>query len=128
MDVMTYSEVQVARVRRVLSDRPGLTEREMFGVFAFLMHGNMFAGVLGEELMLRLGVRAAAALRHEPGVKPFESSGRRPMAGWLLVAPAGYKSEAALRTWVGRAVVYASSLPRKKGKGVHPSRRRRGGR
>ncbi len=123
---MTYSEAQAARVRRILANRPGLTEREMFGVRAFLLHGNMFAGVIGEDLMLRVGPAATDALLHEPGAKPFESSGRRPMAGWLLVAPAGYKGEAALQTWIARAVAYASSLPGKEGGGSRARRHPRG--
>jgi len=35
------------------------------------------------------------------------------MKGWILVEPAGLKSDAGLKKWVGVAAKYASSLPAK---------------
>ncbi len=113
---MAYSLAQAGRVRGVLGDRPGLREKEMFGGIAFLLGGNMCVGVHGEDLIVRVEPEETAALLREPGAKPFDLSGGRVPAGWLLVGPVGYKSDAALRAWVARGVAYASSLPKKKGK------------
>src|SRR5437867_4501146 len=110
---MVYSLSQAERVRGVLGDRPGVTEKEMFGGIAFLLGGNMCVGVHGEDLIVRVEPGQTGALLREPGAKPFDLSGSRTPAGWLLVSPQGYRSEAALRTWVGRGVAYASSLPKK---------------
>jgi TfoX N-terminal domain len=111
---MTYSDRQAERVRKELAGRPGLTEKEMFGGIAFLLGGNMAVGVRGEDLIVRVEPGQTNALLREPGAKPFDLSGSRGApAGWLLVAPAGTRTEAGLRTWVGRGVAYASSLPNK---------------
>ncbi len=112
---MTYSESQAVRVRRMLAGRKGISEKEMFGGIAFLLDGNMCVGVHGEDLIVRIEPARTDAMLREPGAKPFDLSGRpgRPMAGWLLVAPAGYRTEAALQTWVARGVGYAATLERK---------------
>ena len=111
---MTYSEAQAARVRKALAGRPGLIEKQMFGGIAFLLGGNMAVGVHGEDLIVRVDPAQTDVLLREPGAKPFDLSGSRgPPAGWLLVAPSGYRTDVALRTWVGRGTAYASSLPKK---------------
>ncbi len=114
---MAYSTVQADRVRAMLTGRPGVIEKEMFGGIAFLLGGNMAVGVHGEDLIVRVDPADTKELLRELGAKPFDLSGSRgPPAGWLLVAPTGYRTEAALRTWVGRGTAYASSLPKKAGK------------
>lgn len=118
---MAYSSEQSARVRAVLGRRRGLTEKEMFGGIAFLLEGNMAVGVHGEDLIVRVDPAQTNTLLKEPGAKAFDLSGRAAPAGWLLVSPKGYGTEPALRTWVGRGIAYASSLPRKTRKA--PSRR-----
>jgi TfoX/Sxy family transcriptional regulator of competence genes len=120
---MTYSEPQAARVRKELASRPGLTEKEMFGGIAFLLGGNMAVGVHGEDLIVRVDPARTNALLREPGAKPFDLSGSRgPPAGWLLVAPSGYRTDSALRTWVARGTAYASSLPKKDAKKPKPKK------
>jgi hypothetical protein len=111
---MTYSEAQAERVRNQLAGRSGIIEKQMFGGIAFLLGGNMAVGVHGEDLIVRVDPALTDVLLREPGAKPFDLSGSRgPPAGWLLVGPSGYRTDAALRTWVGRGTAYASSLPKK---------------
>jgi len=96
---MTYSSAQADRVRAILASRTGVSEKEMFGAIAFLIRGNMAVGVHGEDLIVRVDPAETDALVREPGAKPFDLSGSRgPPAGWLLVAPSGYRTDAALRT------------------------------
>ncbi len=111
---MTYSETQAARVRKALAGRKEITQKELFGGIAFLLGGNMCVGIHGEDLIVRIEPSTTEAMLKEPGAKPFDLSGRPAMAGWLLVAPAGYRTEAALQIWVARGVGFASSLPKKR--------------
>jgi hypothetical protein len=114
---MTYSQAQAERVRKELAGRAGVIEKEMFGGVAFLLGGNMAVGVHGEDLIVRVEPVQTDALLREPGAKPFDlGPGGRSPAGWLLVAPSGYRTDAALRTWIGRGTTYASSLPKKSAK------------
>ena len=121
---MAYSQAQAERVRGLLVGRPSLTEKEMFGGIAFLLGGNMAVGVHGEDLIVRVDPAKTDTLLREPGAKPFDLSGSRgPPAGWLLVAPSGYRTDTALRTWVARGTTYASSLPKKAAKKPTVSRK-----
>ena len=52
---MAYDEALAARVRDLLVPRSDLTEREMFGGIAFMLAGNMAVGMIGDDLMVRLG-------------------------------------------------------------------------
>ena len=121
---MPYSEVQASRVRKELSGQRGISEKEMFGGVAFLLGGNMAVGVHGEDLIVRVEPAKTDTLMREPGAKPFDlAPGGRSPAGWLMVAPSGYRTDAALRTWVSRGVAYASSLPKKEAKKSKASRK-----
>jgi hypothetical protein len=109
---MAYDEGLATRVRDAIGDRPGLGEKRMFGGLAFLVHGNMACGVRGEDLIVRLAADAVESVKGEPGVRPFDLTGR-PMKGWLLVNAEGHAEDEDLRRWVDRGLAYAGSLPPK---------------
>jgi len=109
---MAYDEGAAQRLRAALGPLPGLTEKKMFGGISYLLRGNMTCGVIGEELIIRVGPAQHAAALAQPGARVFDFSGR-PMAGWVTVAPAGYASEEALARWVKLGVDFAGSLPAK---------------
>jgi hypothetical protein len=109
---MAYDEGLATRIREVLGDRPGLAEQQMFGGLAFLVQGNMACGVRGKDLIVRLAADAAESVQGEPGVRPFDLTGR-PMKGWLLVAADSHAEDEDLRRWVDRGVAAAASLPPK---------------
>lgn len=110
---MAYDEALARRVRNVLSEREGLTERKMFGGIAFMLHGNMCCGVLSSDLILRVGdEQAQRALREQPHTRMFDFTGR-PMKGMVVVGPPGCQTEADLAKWVDLAAESASSLPPK---------------
>jgi hypothetical protein len=109
---MAYDEGLATRIRDAIGNRSGLAEKRMFGGLAFLVHGNMACGVRGEDLIVRLAADAADAVQGEPGVRPFDLTGR-PMKGWLMVAADGHAEDDDLRRWVDRGVAYAASLPPK---------------
>jgi hypothetical protein len=109
---MAYDEGAARRLRAALGPLPGLAEKKMFGGIAYLLRGNMACGVIGQELMVRVGTEQHAAALAQPGARVFDFSGK-PMAGWVTVAPTGYATEADLARWVGLAVDFAGSLPAK---------------
>jgi TfoX/Sxy family transcriptional regulator of competence genes len=109
---MPYDEGVAQRVREALADERGLTERRMFGGIAFMLRGNMCCGVVGEELMLRVGPDAYDEALAERHARPMDFTGR-PMRGLVYVAGPGFESDADLAGWVGRAAHFARSLPPK---------------
>jgi hypothetical protein len=110
---MAYDPDLADRIRAEIGAHPAVTEREMFGGIAFLVAGNMAVGVIGDELMIRIGTDAYDAALARPGARPFDMTGGRPMRGWLLVAPEGFAAEADFAEWVGFGVSHAESLPPK---------------
>jgi TfoX/Sxy family transcriptional regulator of competence genes len=110
---MAFDEDLAERVRGVLASagmRP--TEKKMFGGLSFLIDGNMCCGVLGADLLARVGPDAAAGALAEPATRPFDM-GRGPSKGWVVVAPDGIATDQDLSAWVDRALAYATSLPPK---------------
>jgi hypothetical protein len=109
---MAYSEELADRVRRALADRDNVLERKMFGGIAFMLEGNMCAGVTGDELMVRVDPDAAEDAASEPHARVMEMGGR-PMRGFVVVSPAGIEADEALGAWVARGADHAASLPPK---------------
>ena len=109
---MAYDEGVAQRIREALADESGVVEKKMFGGIAFMLRGNMCCGVVGEELMLRVGPEGyddALAQRH---ARPMDFTGR-PMRGMVYVASRGFESDANLERWLARATDFAGSLPPK---------------
>ena len=52
----------------------------------------MACGVRGDDLIMRIAADAAEAALEEPGVQPFDLTGR-PMKGWLMVAADGHAED-----------------------------------
>ena len=110
---MAFDEELAERVRDALS-AAGVTttEKKMFGGLSFLVGGNMCCGVMGADLLARVGPEAADGALTEPATRPFDM-GRGPSKGWVGVEPDGNATEQALTAWVDRAIAYAASLPPK---------------
>ena len=109
---MAYDLELAARIRKILKG-PGVTEKEMFGGIGFMVQGKMCVGVLGSDLMARVGGDRHDEAVARPHARPMDFTGK-PMRGFIYVAPAGLKTEAQLAKWVKEAKEFASSLPAKK--------------
>ncbi len=109
---MAYDETLATRVRTALKTTPGAVEKKMFGGLCFLISGNMCCGVVGDELMVRVGSdNYEDALAHAH-VREMDFTGR-PLKGMVYVGTVGLKSDASLARWVEKGVAFASSLPPK---------------
>ncbi len=106
---MAYDEQLAARIRDLLATTPHITERKMFGGLAFMLAGNMACGIVGSDLMLRLGEDGADAALDQPHVRPMDFT-HRPLKTMVYVDSAGTDTHNALKAWVNKAIVYASSL------------------
>ena len=108
---MAYDESLADRVRDVLADEPDVQEKRMFGGICVMVAGHMAAGIINDDLMVRVGP-AYDELLDEPYARLMDFSGR-PMKGYLYVGPQGVATEADLRTWIGRALSFVHLLPPK---------------
>jgi TfoX/Sxy family transcriptional regulator of competence genes len=109
---MAYDEAVAARVREAVAGHANLSERKMFGGLCLMVNGNMFAGVMGEELMLRVGPKRFEELLARPAARPMDFTGR-PMNGYVYVAPEGFATPKALSAWLEAALEFVEALPPK---------------
>jgi TfoX/Sxy family transcriptional regulator of competence genes len=110
---VAYDEDLANRIRELVSNEPGLTEKKMFGGLAFLINGNMSVSASGQGgLLLRVDPDQTDKLSEQKHAEPFVMRGRA-MQGWLRVAPDGLRTKRDLERWVSRGVKYARSLPAK---------------
>jgi TfoX/Sxy family transcriptional regulator of competence genes len=109
---MAYDEKLVSRLRALLSELDGISERRMFGGLSFLRDGNLVCGVMGDTLLVRLGEAQARAALADPHVRLMDLQ-RRPSRGTVYVEPAGCAEDDALRGWVERALGFVATLPPK---------------
>jgi TfoX/Sxy family transcriptional regulator of competence genes len=109
---MAWDKQLANRVRELLSELSDVSERKMFGGLAFMIAGNMACGIVGSDLMLRLGEDGADAALDQPHVRPMDFT-HRPMKTMVYVERSGTETPHALKGWVDKAVAYAASLPAK---------------
>jgi TfoX/Sxy family transcriptional regulator of competence genes len=110
---MAYDEELADRIRALLDDRPGLTEKKMFGGLGFMVGGNMAVAASGQGgLLVRVDPEESDELVAATPARLMEMRGRE-MSGWLRVDTADVADDAALADWVGRGAAYAASLPPK---------------
>ena len=84
----------------------------MFGGVAFLDRGHMFCGVLGPDLMVRVGPDAYDAALRRRHVREMDLTGR-PMRRIVTVARAGVRTRRQLEAWVAAGLAFTRTLPPK---------------
>jgi TfoX/Sxy family transcriptional regulator of competence genes len=109
---VAYDEQLAERIRSALNHRRGISERKMFGGVAFLLRGNMFCGIVGRDLMVRVGPVEYEAALGRAHVREMDFTGR-PLSGMVYVRPPGFRSAQQLKSWVDRGLDFARSLPAK---------------
>ena len=121
---MVYDEALAARVREAVGERTDFDEKRMFGGLAFMVNTHMACGMIGDDLMVRVGASGHdAALAH--GASEMEFTGR-PMRGMVLVAGRYLEDPTALDDWVALAVSHALSQPPKAPKPSKVAKKRAG--
>jgi TfoX/Sxy family transcriptional regulator of competence genes len=110
---VAYDEHLANRIRELLADEAGVTERKMFGGLAFLVGGHMSVSASGRGgVLLHVHPADAEELLAKPHAQPFEMRGRV-MEGWVRIEDEGLKTKRQLKRWVQRGVAHARTLPPK---------------
>jgi len=112
-DLMAYNEKLAERIRKQFSDRSDVVERKMFGGLAFMVRGHMCCGVVGDDLMVRVGLAGYKSALKEKYTREMDFTGK-PMRGMVYVAAPGLTSTKQLGKWVERGLQFALTLPEKK--------------
>jgi TfoX/Sxy family transcriptional regulator of competence genes len=116
---MAYDEDLAERVRSIVAPLTTFDELKMFGGLAFMVNTHMACGIIGDDLMVRVGKQGHdEAIRS--GAREMDFTGR-PMRGLVMVDGDGLDEES-FTSWVESAVAFAQS---EKPKPPKPPRRQK---
>jgi len=101
--------------RSVVPDAQDVAVRPMFGNLAAFVNGNMFAGLFGDGLFVRVGGADAEKLI-EAGGGPFEPMPGRAMTGYTMLPDAWRRDSNRTTRWIGTALEFGRTLPPKQPK------------
>jgi len=98
--------------RSLIPDDPAVEVKPMFGNLGAFVHGNMFAGLFGPAVGVRLDDAARAELAAIDGSGPFGPA-ERPMGGYTSLPEAWRATPDVAAEWVDRSLSHIRSLPPK---------------
>ncbi len=89
--------------------------KKMFGYPAYFFNGNMFVGLHGDKLFLRLSdTDIAEIIKDCAGVNGFEPVPGRAMKGYVVLPKSLYSDDKAFTEWLNKSMKYVADLPPKK--------------
>jgi len=115
MEIPKPSEADKDFFRSVLPDDPAVEVKPMFGNLGAFVHGNMFAGLFGPAVGVRLDDTAREELEAIDGTGPFGPA-ERPMGGYTSLPAAWRDTPEQASPWVETALTQARTRPPKKAK------------
>ncbi len=109
---MASEKINALRIRNLVDEIPGISEKQMFGGIAYLLNGNMACGIHKDHLVVRVGKENYQESLNRKHVREFDITGRS-MKGWIMILPKGYENDDELKFWVKKGIDFAKSLPKK---------------
>jgi TfoX/Sxy family transcriptional regulator of competence genes len=106
------SEADKDVFRSLVPDDPRVEVKPMFGNLGAFVNGNMFMGLFGADIGLKLPDAAREALLAEEGAGPFGPEDR-PMGGYVTLPAAWHAAPANAEPWIAQALDHVGSLPPK---------------
>ena len=113
MKIPKPTEADCERFTALVPDDPRVEVKPMFGNLGAFVNGNMFMGLFGADVGVKLTGDDLADLLARPDGGPFGPA-ERPMGGYVTL-PAAWSADDA-RPWVDRSLAHVAALPPKKPK------------
>ena len=98
----------------IVPDDPRVHVRPTFGNVAGFVNGNMFIGLFGADLFVRLSDEDRAELLQEHDAAILEPMKGKPMKEYVVVPEEWRDRPDRVGDWVARSLGYAGALPEKK--------------
>ena len=121
MEIPRPTEADVEFFRSTVPDEPGIEVRPMFGNLGAFVNGNMFSGLFGSDVGVKVSDADRTQLEQVDGTGPYGPS-ERPMSGWTTLPASWRRHPEQVTEWMGRAYAHVSTLPPKKPKAAKKSR------
>ncbi len=97
----------------LVAEAPGATVKPMFGNFGAFANGQMFAGVFGDVVFVRLPERDRAAALKLPGADSFAPMKGRPMKEYVVLPGPELADKKKSKVWVSRSLDFVMAMPAK---------------
>ena len=110
MDMPEPTAEDKARFAALVVEQPGVETRPMFGNLGAFVNGNMFMGLFGSQIGVKLAPVDQQELLAQPGAGPFGPA-ERPMGGYVTLPADWTTADAA--PWVEKAFAHVAALPPK---------------
>jgi TfoX/Sxy family transcriptional regulator of competence genes len=102
--------------RSLVPEDDRVTVRPMFGNISAFVNGNMFFGIFGNDLFLRLSYEDQAELLRNKRSSMLEPMKGKPMKDYVVVPKTWKDRPETLRSWISKSLEWSSKLPPKKAK------------
>ena len=122
MEIPKPSEADKEFFLSLIPGDPEVEVKPMFGNLGAFVHGNMFAGLFGPDVGVRLGDSGREELAALNGAGPFGPA-ERPMGGYLSLPRAWRSTPGVAAGWVEQAFAHVAALPPKKKKKPKPAKK-----
>ena len=99
-------------IRNQLSGQRGLTEKAMFGGWAWLLNGKLLCAARHDGALVRVGAGNDLEELKSPGVTRMISRGRE-MRGWIRIEAETFCDGQFAVTAIQKAIAFVRSLPAK---------------
>jgi TfoX/Sxy family transcriptional regulator of competence genes len=104
------TEADKERFTGLVPEAPDVEVKPMFGNLGAFVHGNMFMGLFGPDVGIKLPDDGQQELLAVPGTGPFGPA-ERPMGGYVTL-PADWSADQAW-SWIDRSLEHVAALPPK---------------
>jgi len=103
---MAYDEYLQERIESILNEkRIQYDARKMMGGLVYMVDDKMCFGIVKGDLMARVGTDAYDELMERNGARPMDFT-KRPMKGYIFVAPEGIDYEEDLEFWIDKCLEF----------------------
>jgi TfoX/Sxy family transcriptional regulator of competence genes len=117
MKIQKADPVAVEYFKTIVPEDSRVTTRPMFGNLSAFVNGNMFMGIYGKDLFVRLSEPQQEELLKQKGAGPFEVMPGRVMSGYIILPRSWREDETHnVKKWVSLSLEFAAKLPSKKKK------------
>lgn len=110
MEIPKPSDADRERFLDLAPDAAGVEVKPMFGNLGAFVNGNMFMGLFGSDVGVKLSDDDREELLTHPGSGPFGPA-ERPMGGYVTV-PADWSTQIT-KLWIDKALAHVAALPAK---------------
>ncbi|MFP3578730.1 TfoX/Sxy family protein [Arthrobacter sp. efr-133-TYG-104] len=115
MQMPKPSDADKERFRSVVPDHPEVVVKPMFGNLGAFVNGNMFAGLFGPTIGVRLSEEDKSELESAHTTQPFGPE-ERPMGGYVGLPEEWNDDPSQAEPWVAKAFAHIAQMPPKEPK------------